>query len=50
MALSGISCLVDLERSSMRKRKRNHARVPKGVRAPYDSPAYHSTSHSSVGE
>ena len=50
MASSKCSCLVDLERSSMRvKRKTIRSRVPKGVHVQHDSLAYHKTSHSSAG-
>ncbi len=51
MASSRTSYLVDLERSSMRvKRKTIRSRVPKGAHAQHDSLAYHSTSHSLAGE
>jgi hypothetical protein len=50
MASSVISCLVDLERSSMRtKMKTIRSRVPKGTHAQHDSLVCHSTSHSSAG-
>lgn len=50
MESSRCSCLVDLERSSMRvKKKTIRSRAKKGVRVQHDSLAYHNTSHSSAG-